>query len=160
MTVLADSVSIVSLGIVAVAAYIVLLWVALAFYVMRDARRRSISIGFQAFALILGFVPPFMGALVYLMVRPPRTLDEERSLVLEEHALLDHDDDDNQPRPCPSCGRDIETEFVICPYCRTQFARRCSGCGHSLRLGWSVCPYCADEVGVHALSRSTRQSVQ
>jgi RNA polymerase subunit RPABC4/transcription elongation factor Spt4 len=49
-------------------------------------------------------------------------------------------------RPCPTCGREIELDFVICPYCRTQFARRCRACQRWLRLGWRVCPYCAEEV--------------
>lgn len=143
------------LGILVIAAYVAVLWVALAFYVVRDARRRTSSRGFQAFALVFGFFPPFIGALVYFIVRPPRTMEEERTLALEEMALRPLDDGPEQ-RPCPSCGRDIASDFVICPYCRTQFARRCGSCDRMLRLGWTVCPYCAEEVGVHPLSRQTR----
>lgn len=153
---LADSVSLGVVAIVAVAGYVAVLWVATAYFVWRDARRRSESSTFQLFALLLGFLPPFLGALVYLVIRPPRTLDEERAYALEEQSLRELDADPVALRPCPSCGKDIEAEFIVCPYCRTQFARRCHGCDRVLRLGWAVCPYCAEEVGHAPLGRVTR----
>jgi RNA polymerase subunit RPABC4/transcription elongation factor Spt4 len=154
--VLADSVSLLVVAIVAVVGYVAVLWVATAFFVWRDARRRSSSIAFQLLALLLGFIPPFLGALIYLVIRPPRTLDEERAFALEEQSLLDVDDDAIAVRPCPSCGKEIEADFIVCPYCRTQFARRCSACDRVLRLGWAVCPYCSEEVGHAPLGRATR----
>ncbi len=152
MTILAlDTMGTLALSLVAAAVYAALLWVALAYFVVRDARRRSASMSFMALAALLGFVPPFLGALVYLVVRPPRTLEEQRTLELEERAFADSPNSNGQVRPCPSCGKDIDSDFVLCPYCRTQFSRRCRGCQRSLRLGWSVCPYCAEEVGTHVL---------
>lgn len=154
--VLADTISLVALAVIAVVGYVAVLWVATAYFVWRDARRRSASPVFHLFALLLGFVPPFLGALVYLVIRPPRTLAEERAFALEEQSLRELDEDPVVVRPCPSCGREIEAEFIVCPYCRTQFARRCHGCDRVLRLGWTVCPYCADEVGHAPLGRATR----
>jgi RNA polymerase subunit RPABC4/transcription elongation factor Spt4 len=154
--VLADSTSLLVVGLVALVGYIAVLWVATAFFVWRDARRRSPSTTFQLLALLLGFVPPFLGPLVYLVIRPPRTIDEERALDLEEQSLLDIDKDAIPMRPCPSCGKEIEVDFIVCPHCRTQFARRCNSCDRVLRLGWGVCPYCAEEVGHAPLGRATR----
>jgi len=153
---IADSSALLVVGIAAVVIYVAVLWLALGFYVVRDARRRSRSEGFTALAVLLGFLPPFLGPLIYFVLRPPRTLEEERARELEEQALLEPAYDTVLLRPCPTCGRDIEQEFIICPYCRTQFARRCANCDRSLRLGWSVCPYCAADVGTHALSRASR----
>jgi hypothetical protein len=146
----------IATAVVAVVAYIAVLWIALAFYVVRDARRRSDSPFFVLLAALLGFMPPFLGATVYMVIRPPRTLEEHRALELEEQALLEPAYDDTATKPCPTCGRDIELEFIVCPYCRTQFARRCESCDRSLRLGWSVCPYCATEVGAPSLTRTGR----
>ena len=154
---LADAGSLVVTGLVIVIIYVVILWVALAFYVVRDARQRSPSLSFTMFAALLGFLPPFLGPLIYFVIRPPHTLEEERALLLEEQALLEPPGDGVIVRPCPTCGREIEKEFIVCPYCRTQFARRCVNCDRSLRLGWSVCPYCATEVGAHVLTRAARQ---
>lgn len=147
----------VVVAIVAAAIYVTVLYVAVAFWVVRDARRRSESFFFAVFAALLGLALPFLGVLIYMVVRPPRTLDEERALLLEEQALTEEELVEHPTsRPCPTCGRDIEQDFVICPYCRTQFARRCNNCGKWLRLGWHVCPYCAEEVGVQSLGRPGR----
>ena len=154
--VLADSASLLVVGLIALVGYIAILWVATAFFVWRDARRRSSSTTFQLLALLIGFVPPFLGPLVYLVIRPPRTLDEERALMLEEESLLDLESDAIAMRPSPSCGKEIEADFIVCPYCRTQFARRCQACDRVLRLGWALCPYCAGEVGHAPLGRTTR----
>ena len=140
-----------TITILAIVGYIGVLWLALAFSVIRDARRRSMSQVMFGVAIALAFVPPFLGALVYFVLRPPRTIDEERALELE---LYDPSlDGASHTRPCPHCGREIERTFIICPYCRTQFARRCANCDRALRLGWSICPYCATEVVAPAAMR-------
>jgi hypothetical protein len=153
-----SSTALIYLGIVLLVLYVALLLVALAYNVVRDARRRSPSILFAILATLLAFVPPFLGALIYLVIRPPRTIDEERALELEQQVLAEPPTDEPETRPCPTCGRDIEQDFVICPYCRTQFARRCAGCERRLRLGWPVCPYCAAEVGSHPLPTAPPRS--
>ncbi len=156
MTFLADTgSSLLFLGVLLLILYVALLLVALAYNVVRDARRRSPSIPVAIFACRLAFVPPVLGALIFLGIRPPRTLAEERSLALEQQILEEPPSGTPETRPCPTCGRDIEEEFVICPYCRTQFARRCTVCERRLRLGWPVCPFCATEVGAHALPPAT-----
>lgn len=133
-----------TLMVVVVVLFLAFFWIALAFWAVRDARRRSESPLLAVFAAAVN-VLPYLGLLLYLVLRPPRTLDEERALLLEEQALTEGPAE-VVSRPCPTCGREIELDFVICPYCRTQFARRCRGCQRWLRLGWRVCPYCADEV--------------
>jgi RNA polymerase subunit RPABC4/transcription elongation factor Spt4 len=129
---------------VVVVLFLLFFWIALAFWAYRDARRRSDSPWLPVFALAVN-VLPYLGLLLYVVLRPPRTLDEERALLLEEQALTEGPAEVIS-RPCPTCGREIELDFVICPYCRTQFARRCRSCQRWLRLGWRVCPYCAEEV--------------
>jgi RNA polymerase subunit RPABC4/transcription elongation factor Spt4 len=141
----------VTIALLAILVYVGVLWLALAFSVIRDARRRNMSRLVFWVSMALAFMPPFMGALVYFVLRPPQTIDEERALELE---LYDPSvDGESHTRPCPHCGREIERTFIICPYCRTQFARRCASCDRALRLGWSICPYCATEVVAPAQMR-------
>ena len=147
-----------TIGVGLAGAYVAVTWVAIAFWVVRDARRRSESKVFAVLAAILGFFPPFIGALTYFIIRPPVTLEEQRILELEEVVLRSEDEGDTSSRPCPSCGRAIEHDFVVCPYCRTQFSRRCASCSRNLRLGWSVCPYCAEEVGTSRLSATPKRA--
>lgn len=44
---------------------------------------------------------------------------------------------------CPSCIREVEREFVICPYCRTSLGKlTCRSCGRPAHGDWTGCPYC------------------
>ena len=87
------------LGIVLAVTYVLVLLVALAYNVVRDARRRSTSILFAMFAFLLAFIPPFLGALIYQVIKPPRTLDQ-RALALEEQ-ILSEPAGLTETRPCP-----------------------------------------------------------
>lgn len=141
--------------LVALAVYVVLVWLAVAFWMARDARRRGASASLTAAVALLGLLMPLLGALLYLMVRPPHAADEAAAEGEEPDDGLGGDIETGS-RPCPTCGRAIEADFVVCPYCRTQFARRCRACQRWLRLGWRICPYCAEEVGVQSVERSGR----
>jgi RNA polymerase subunit RPABC4/transcription elongation factor Spt4 len=146
-------------GVIIAVAYVGVLAIAVAFNVVRDARRRSHSWLFAIFAFLLAFLPPFLGAIIYVVIRPPRPLDEEQALAAEAQSFAPPPVDDHGARPCPTCGRDIEEDFVLCPYCRTQFARRCAACEHTLRLGWPVCPFCGAEVGGRSLPLPAARAV-
>ncbi|MGD0834398.1 MAG: zinc ribbon domain-containing protein [Candidatus Dormibacteria bacterium] len=151
--------TLIALGVGIAVAYVALLAIAVAFNVVRDARRRSHSWAFAIFAFLLAFLPPFLGAIIYVVIRPPRPLDEERALAAEAQILAEPVVVDRPTRPCPTCGRDLEEDFVMCPYCRTQFARRCAACEHTLRLGWPVCPFCGAEVGGRSLPQPAPRAV-
>src|SRR5205085_1613505 len=75
------------------------LWVGLAFRVHRDARRRVDGGFLVALATLLGLAVPFVGPLVYLLFRPPETLEESRVRRVELLALRDR-----IGRPEPGCG--------------------------------------------------------
>ena len=69
-------------------AFLVALWVALVVWTFRDirARHRDKLVHFLAAALVALLNLP--GILVYLVLRPSRTLEEEYQQTLEEEALL------------------------------------------------------------------------
>ena len=83
---------------------------------------------------------PFVGWLVYLVVRPPETVEDVRERELEisaREAQLARDYD-----TCPSCYKPVESDFLICPYCMKKLRKECVECGKALKLNWQVCPYC------------------
>ncbi|MBW3595390.1 MAG: Flp pilus assembly complex ATPase component TadA, partial [Actinobacteria bacterium] len=50
-------------------------------------------------------------------------------------------------RRCPGCRHEIETSFVVCPYCQTDLtANTCSSCGKDTEPEWRVCPYCRHDL--------------
>ena len=130
-------------------------WIAIAYWALKDARERTLSQNFQLFAMVVNLVVPVMGLLIYLLLRPGQTLADRRAQQLEEEVLSAGDD--KVVRPCPACGREIESDFVLCPYCQTHFARRCPSCARSVRMGWNVCPYCAARLDVSAVPRVAGQ---
>jgi hypothetical protein len=135
------------------AIYSVVLYLAIAYWALKDARERSDAPGQHYFALFINMFLPLLGLLIYLLVRPGTTMVERRALELESQALALTDTEDDQ-RPCPACGRAIEKDFILCPYCETRFAKRCPACQKSVRLGWSLCPYCATSLEMGKVSRA------
>jgi RNA polymerase subunit RPABC4/transcription elongation factor Spt4 len=91
----------------------------------------------MATLLVAVFTLP--GLLIYFLLRPQETLAQRYERDLAEEALL-HDLDERHA--CPNCQHQVETDFVVCPYCHHQLRLRCVGCGRLLRPNWDVCPYC------------------
>ena len=82
---------------------------------------------------------PFVGALVYTILRPPEYLDDVRERELEIRAMERRLGED--PR-CPCCRRQIEPSFLACPHCTNRLKLTCRRCRSPLEPEWRVCPYC------------------
>lgn len=67
--------------------FVVLLWLALVWWTYQDARRRITSPPFVAGSVALSVLLPFLGTIIYLVVRPPEYLLEARERELELIAL-------------------------------------------------------------------------
>jgi hypothetical protein len=67
--------------------FVVLLWLALIWWTYQDARRRLEPPGAIAGCVALSVLLPFLGSIIYLIVRPPEYLDEARERELELIAL-------------------------------------------------------------------------
>ena len=69
--------------------FVVLLWVALVYWTYQDARRRIESPPFVAVCVALSVLIPFLGTVIYLIIRPPEYLDEARERELELLAVVE-----------------------------------------------------------------------
>src|SRR5205085_12356045 len=67
--------------------FVVVFWLASAYWVYKDARRRIADPWLVGMATLLGLVPPFLGPLVYLLFRPPEYLEDVRERELELRAM-------------------------------------------------------------------------
>lgn len=116
-------------------------WLALAYWVHRDARRRVEDPFLVGVASILGLVPPYLGPVVYLLFRPAETLADIRSRRAELRAL---EQQLNRARPsCPECSSPVEADYFACPVCATRLRQPCANCDAPLEPLWQMCPYCA-----------------
>jgi RNA polymerase subunit RPABC4/transcription elongation factor Spt4 len=120
-------------------AFLVALWLSLVFWTYRDIRNRSRDPLLRILAALVVAVLFLPGILVYLILRPPRTSEEEYQQTLEEEALLQSIE---ETPLCPGCNRHIHEKWVICPNCQTRLRKSCHHCGQLMELPWNICPFC------------------
>jgi RNA polymerase subunit RPABC4/transcription elongation factor Spt4 len=125
------------------AAFIAALWLSLIFWTNRDIRRRSRDRAMRILAVVTVTALFLPGFLIYLVLRPSRTLEEEYQRALEEEALLQTIED---AALCPGCERHIHADWLVCPICGTLLKKKCESCGQLMELPWNICPYCATPV--------------
>ncbi len=120
-------------------AFLVALWFSLIIWTYRDIRSRARDPLARILAILLTAILFLPGMVVYLILRPPRTLEEEYQHTLEEEALLQAIEDSLL---CPGCGRRVKEAWIICPNCNTKLKKTCHQCGKLMELPWNICPYC------------------
>ncbi len=121
------------------AAFLAALWLSLIIWTLRDIRQRRrdpLIWVLAALVVALLFLP---GIVIYLILRPTRTLEEEYQQTLEEEALLQSVED---IQLCPGCGRRVREGWTVCPNCHTKIKKKCHLCGKLMELPWNICPYC------------------
>src|ERR671923_497021 len=139
--------------------FLVVIWLALVYWTYADAQRGiddPMLVGCATAASLF----PFIGTIVYTIVRPPEYLEDERERELEIkaaearlHAL--------ESRTCRNCGAAVEPSFLRCPVCTRRLREPCRSCTKPLDPRWKICPYCEAEVPEppsEARSRSQRRA--
>jgi hypothetical protein len=124
--------------------FVVVFWLASAYWVYKDARRRIADPWLVAMATLLGLVPPFIGPLVYCLFRPPEYLEDVRERELEIRAMEQRLA--RRELHCPVCRAQVEPEYLVCPVCTTKLRQACVTCKSPLEALWQVCPYCETPV--------------
>jgi len=118
-------------------------WIAFAYWVFKDARRRVEDPWLVGVATLLGVALPFAGPFVYMLFRPPEYLEDVRERKLEIKAIeerLAHE------LSCPVCRSPVEANFLVCPVCTTKLKQACANCKAPLEAAWQVCPFCETPV--------------
>jgi len=122
------------------------LWLALAYYTYMDASRRVADPMLVGTATVAALIFPFIGTIVYMIVRPPEYLEDahERELEIQaaEARLAQL-----QGEVCPYCNFHVEKDFLRCPSCLRRLKEPCAVCAKPLDPRWKICPYCEAEVG-------------
>jgi hypothetical protein len=135
--------SIVLIGTAFAAAFLATLWLSLIIWTFRDIRKRSRDPFARITAVLVVAVLFLPGLLIYTLLRPAKTLEDEYQQTLEEEALLQTIEDIPL---CPGCTRKVQPTWIVCPSCQTKLKKKCSHCNMLLELPWNICPFCATEV--------------
>jgi hypothetical protein len=140
--------SALNLAVELVVLFLVVIWLALVYWTYADARRRiadPLLIGCAAAASLF----PFVGTIVYMIVRPPEYLDDVRARELEMQAAEARLAELGY-HLCPHCDYEVEKDFLRCPNCMRKLKDPCQSCGKPLDPSWRVCPFCEAEIGAPA----------
>jgi RNA polymerase subunit RPABC4/transcription elongation factor Spt4 len=126
--------------------YIVILWIASAYWAFRDMQQRSDNaiLPYLVAAGIILFTPFLFvfAVIVYRIVRPHEKIGEVWERNLAEEALLNEVESIHH---CPTCERRVDEEWIICPSCRTRLNRVCPNCSRLVGLDWSLCAWCGKD---------------
>ena len=120
--------------------FLVVVWIALIAWTYLDARRRMRDPVLVACATGASFFP-YVGTVVYSILRPPEFLEDAHERELEIRAAelrLKH----LEEQSCPSCGFPIERTYLRCPNCRARVKDPCESCEKPIDPRWTICPYC------------------
>jgi Double zinc ribbon len=119
---------------------IVVVWLALIVYTYLDARRR-ISDPFLVACATIGSFFPYIGTIVYVIVRPPEFLEDahERELEIKAAELRVRQ---LTEASCPNCEYPVEKNYLRCPQCQRRLKDPCPRCGKPVDPRWALCPYC------------------
>ena len=148
------------LGVRAIGIYLVILWLASAYWAFRDMQQRSDNaiLPYLAAAGIILFTPLFfvLAVWVYKIVRPHEKIGEVWERNLAEEALLAEVEAIHH---CPTCERRIDDEWIICPTCRTRLNRVCPNCSRLVGLDWSLCAWCGKDFERRPVAAPTLESL-
>ncbi len=120
-------------------AFIAALWLSLVIWTYRDIRSRGKDPLVRILAVLVVAVLFLPGIVIYLIIRPPRTLEHEYQQTLEEEALLQAIEENEV---CPGCSRRVKEKWRVCPHCHTKLKKPCHHCGQLMELPWNICPHC------------------
>jgi len=160
---------VVQLALQAIAVYLVVLWLAGAYWAFRDMQQRSdnVILPYVAAAGIILFTPLFfvLAIWIYKIVRPHEKIGEVWERNLAEEALLAEVEAIHH---CPGCERRIDDEWIICPSCRTRLKRVCPNCSRLVGMDWSLCAWCGKDferreipaAAIEALPRSRENAAR
>jgi RNA polymerase subunit RPABC4/transcription elongation factor Spt4 len=137
---------IVQLGVRLIGIYLVVIWLASAYWAFRDMQQRSdnVILPYLAAAGIILFTPVFfiLAVWIYKIIRPHEKIGEVWERNLAEEALLAEVEAIHH---CPGCDRRINDEWIICPSCRTRLNRVCPNCSRLVGMDWSLCAWCGKD---------------
>ncbi len=131
------------------------IWLALIVWTFFDARRR-ISDPLLIACSVIASLFPYIGTLVYTIVRPPEYLADVRERDLEVRAAQATIAMAGASL-CPHCDYHVQNDFLRCPNCMRKLKEPCLNCGKPLDPEWNLCPYCEAQVGSPQPTRRTRR---
>ena len=124
--------------------FLVVIWLALIYWTYMDAMRR-IQDPMLVICATVASAFPFVGTILYVIVRPPEYLEDVRERELEMQAAEARLADLGY-QLCAHCDAEVKEDFLRCPSCMRKLRDPCTNCGRPLDPTWKLCPYCESDL--------------
>ena len=125
--------------------FLVVIWLALVAWTFFDARRR-LDDQILVWCSVAASLFPFVGTIVYTILRPPEFVEDRKERDLEIRAAELRVRQLTE-QSCPNCGYPVEKSYLRCPDCQTRIKDPCPSCEKPIDPRWAMCPYC--ETPIH-----------
>lgn len=137
------------------ALYFFIFWIAIIIWVTKDIINRTNNILLQILSIsTVLFLTP-LWVVIYLLIRPSRTIlekyyeqwnfEETNDEFADDDFILDEQEEIRETIKCFSCGFTISPDFHFCPNCKIALKKECTNCHKELNAEWKICPYCGNE---------------
>ena len=125
--------------------FLVVVWLALVAWTYFDARRRLQDDVLVWCAVGSSLLFPYVGTIIYSILRPPEFLEDRHERELEIRAAELRVKQLTE-LSCPKCDYPIEKSYLRCPNCQSRVKDPCPSCDKPVDPRWSMCPYCETPV--------------
>lgn len=132
--------------------YFFIVWIAIIIWVTKDIINRTNNILYQIFSIFTVLLWTPLWIVVYLLIRPSKTLFEkyyEEASIEEDIDLSEFEEEKSPILPeiwekylCPHCSYSVQSDYKFCPNCRACLKKECKSCQKELNPKWTICPYC------------------
>lgn len=125
--------------------YILVIWMALVIWVIKDIINRTNNLVYQVICILIVLLLTPLWIFIYLLIRPSKTLFEK---YYEENFFEEQEIEESTAKSpeafhiCVVCTGNIQPWFLFCPSCGTSIKSHCKQCKKEISQDWQVCPYC------------------
>jgi hypothetical protein len=130
------------------------IWLAGAFWIFKDARRRIEDPIVVGVCVAAGLVFGPIAWIVYAIARPSEYTDDRR---VREFDLRMMEQSLTQESRCSYCKAPVRDDYLVCPSCARRLRTPCRSCRRPLEPTWHVCPYCEADAGSSAVAARDRR---
>ncbi|MGI8632214.1 MAG: zinc ribbon domain-containing protein [Solirubrobacterales bacterium] len=117
------------------------LYLTLIYWTFADARRRLDDLILITCAVVTSIIFPFVGTIIYTILRPPEFLEDvhERDLEIRSAELRLRE---LEATTCPRCAHHVHQNYLVCVNCGQRLKHPCPSCRRPVSPRWKRCPYC------------------
>lgn len=118
---------------------LVIFWIVVLYWVWLDSGDRTSSLGARIGYVLLATVLFIPGLIIYLLIRPPQTIEEIYWADLERRYLKY---ETSELGDCVRCGTQLYPGYTYCPNCRLLLKVKCPNCTVEMDKHCKYCPSC------------------